>query len=67
MFRKCLLLSVVMVMILGLFACEVAPPGRIAFGSNRDGNYEIYVMNADGTNQINLTNNAMNDTSPDWN
>jgi dipeptidyl aminopeptidase/acylaminoacyl peptidase len=34
---------------------------KIAFASNRDGNDEIYVMNPDGTNQINLTNNAADD------
>ena len=33
-----------------------SPDGkRIAFTSNRDGNYEIYVMNADGTGLRNLT------------
>ena len=36
-----------------------SPDGtKIAFASNRDGNYEIYVMNADGTGQTRLTNNA---------
>ena len=33
--------------------------GRIAFTSDRDGNYEIYTMNADGTGQTRLTNNAV--------
>jgi TolB protein len=32
--------------------------GRIAFVSQRDGNEEIYVMNADGNNQTRLTYNA---------
>jgi Tol biopolymer transport system component len=32
--------------------------GRIAFVSQRNGNEEIYVMNADGTDQTRLTNNA---------
>jgi dipeptidyl aminopeptidase/acylaminoacyl peptidase len=32
--------------------------GRIVFQSNRDGNYEIYMMNRDGTEQLNLTNNS---------
>ena len=39
---------------------------RIFFLSNRDGNFEIYVMNRDGTNQINLTNNPAYDGSPPW-
>jgi Tol biopolymer transport system component len=45
-----------------------SPDGtRIAFNSSRDGNYEIYVMNADGSEQRNLTNNAdKNDRYPAW-
>jgi hypothetical protein len=39
---------------------------KIAFSSNRDGNFEIYVMNADGSNPARLTNNPAYDTSPDW-
>ena len=41
---------------------------RIAFVSDRevDGNYEIYVMDADGKNQRNLTNNPNDDTDPAW-
>ena len=35
-----------------------SPDGtKIAFDSYRDGNIEIYVMNADGSNQTRLTNN----------
>src|SRR5438552_5177936 len=40
--------------------------GKIAFTSDRDGNHEIYVMNADGTNQIRLTNNSGADDYPTW-
>ncbi len=44
-----------------------SPDGkRIAFTSNRDGNYEIYVMNADGTGQRNLTNHPANDNFATW-
>ena len=55
-----------------------SPDGkRIAFMSDRDEhvienapgglpNYEIYVMDADGGNQRNLTNNPNNDSSPSW-
>jgi hypothetical protein len=37
---------------------------RIAFTSNRDGNQEIYIMNLDGTEQINISNNPAEDFSP---
>lgn len=44
-----------------------SPDGtRIAFGSARDGNHEIYVMNADGTNQTRLTDDPAYDMSPGW-
>jgi WD40 repeat protein len=44
-----------------------SPDGKqIAFRSQRDGNDEIYVMNADGTCQRNLTNDPINDWSPAW-
>src|SRR5215213_6187316 len=33
-------------------------PHSVAFQSNRDGNNEIYVMNADGSDQIRLTCDA---------
>jgi len=39
---------------------------KIAFSSKRDGNSEIYVMNADGSEQTNLTNNPNSDASPSW-
>ncbi len=39
---------------------------QIAFRSQRDGNDEIYVMNADGTCQVNVTNNPLSDWSPVW-
>jgi Tol biopolymer transport system component len=40
--------------------------GRIAFTSDRDGNREIYVMNADGTGQTRLTNDPASDSDPAW-
>ena len=51
-----------------------SPDGkRIVFRSNRDGHvvnnipaYEIYVMDTDGGNLQNLTNNPNNDSSPSW-
>ena len=44
-----------------------SPDGtRIAFRSQRDGNDEIYIMNSDGTCQVNLTNDPAADWSPAW-
>src|SRR4029453_2964358 len=40
------------------------PNGKIAFVSYRDGNPEIYVMNADGSNQINLHNHPAEGNAP---
>jgi serine/threonine protein kinase len=39
---------------------------QIAFRTNRDGNWEIYKMNEDGSNPINLTNNIGDDQFPSW-
>lgn len=42
------------------------PEGLIAFESNRSGNNEIYVMNPDGTIEVNLTKHPANDVFPSW-
>ena len=39
---------------------------QIAFASERDGDFEIYVMDADGKNQRRLTNNRHDDWDPSW-
>lgn len=33
----------------------VSPPARVTFSSDRDGNWEVFAMNADGSNQTQLT------------
>jgi len=43
-----------------------AVSGQIAFASNRDGNFEIYVVNADGTGSTRLTTDASIDAEPAW-
>ncbi len=44
---------------------KFSPDGsKIVFTSNRDGNLEIYVMDANGDNQTRLTNNTAWDFSP---
>ena len=39
---------------------------KIVFTSRRDGNFEIYIMNLDGSDQINLTQHRAKDASPVW-
>jgi len=39
--------------------------GKIAFESNRDGNFDIYSMNPDGSGPNRLTTNPAVDVSPD--
>ncbi len=44
-----------------------SPDGKqIAFGSDRDGNQEIYIMNADGSSPRRLTNAPGDDLYPMW-
>jgi Tol biopolymer transport system component len=40
------------------------PAGPIAFASTRDGNYEIYMINPDGTGEVRLTENDYDDFYP---
>jgi Tol biopolymer transport system component len=47
-------------------SCEAALFDHIAFVSQRDNNYEIYVMNSDGSGQQRLTNNTITDIDPAW-
>ncbi len=44
-----------------------SPDGsRITFASYRDGNWEVYSMNSDGSNQVNLTKALGDDKDPHW-
>jgi hypothetical protein len=38
----------------------------IAFASPRDGTLDIFTMNADGSNQTNITNNSAHEHDPAW-
>jgi Tol biopolymer transport system component len=52
----------------GLPATAVVPGsnGRIAFASERDGDFEIYSIEPDGTGLLQLTSNALDDDDPSW-
>jgi len=44
----------------------LAGAGQVVFSSTRDGNYEIYVANADGSGPSRLTNHPAEDRFPAW-
>lgn len=46
------------------FSASLRAESKITFRSSRDGNPEIYVMNADGSAQTRLTNNSAADDQP---
>ena len=44
-----------------------SPDGqRIVFASDRDGDFEIFVMKSDGSDQKQITHNSADDTDPNW-
>ncbi len=47
-----------------IYGSPTAP--RVVFTTNRDNNQEIYAMRADGSGQINLTNDLGSDREPAW-
>ena len=47
--------------------CAKAPTsGKMVFTSTRDGNSEIYIMNSDGSDQVNLSRDNADDSEPVW-
>lgn len=50
----------------GSFEPAVGPDGRIAFGTSRDGNAEVYVMAADGSDPVRMTDHPHDDVRPGW-
>ena len=45
---------------------DAATTREIVFTSTRDGNKEIYIMNPDGSKQVNLTRHRADDFDPTW-
>ncbi len=56
----------IVLLVAGLWLVTSSLYAKIVFESNRDGNYEIYTMNFDSSNQTRLTFNEANDSSPNW-
>lgn len=68
--KSLFILSVFTIAMLYVRVCSVfavAPATeKIVFTSNRDGNPEIYIMNPDGSGQVNLTHHRAADFDPVW-
>ena len=61
-----LILAIVVALSLTPLIVAIDTQAQIAFESNRDGDFEIYVMDADGGNPRRLTNNPAKDYAPSW-
>jgi hypothetical protein len=61
----CLLLSGGVPLFVSVWA-QAPQKAQIAFNSKRDGNMEIYIMDADGNNQHRLTNSPGQDSGLSW-
>ena len=61
-----LLFGGIVVLVLMLLMVAVDARAQIAFMSDRDGNWEIYVMDPNGNNQQNLTNSPDDEQHPSW-
>ena len=70
--KRLFVLSLISVVMLTVSVCLVfakAPDTpKIIFGTHREeeGNRELYLMNPDGTEQVNITNNRADDVSGTW-
>ena len=45
---------------------KAEPAARVAFSAGTQGNFEIYIMNEDGSGKIQVTDHPANDTNPVW-
>ncbi len=61
-----LILAIVIALSLTPLMVDAAPQAQIAFTSERDGNREIYVMDADGGKPRKLTDSPLVDWDPSW-
>lgn len=65
--RLCYVLSTFLIFApLAAVLAKAPETAKIVFTSRRDGNLEIYIMNPDGSDQINLTQHRANDAAAVW-
>ena len=61
-----IIISLVLNASVPLLFAEAPTTPKILFTSARDGNYEVYIMNPDGTEQVNLTQHRAQDLDAVW-
>ncbi len=64
--RMAMLTALVIVALLLVTSCRSPEPARILVECEREGNSDIFLMNADGSNVVNLTNHPAWDGTPAW-
>ena len=47
-------------------ATKAPKTGKVVFSSNRSGNWDIWTMNPDGSDSVNLTRDVASDFNPTW-
>ena len=52
--------------LLGDESSSPAPRGKIVFASDRDGDFDLFMVRADGSHRRKLTHNRKDDLSPSW-
>jgi len=64
----CIALFTLLISVILLINVDAQAPkkAQITFFSRVNGNYEIFIMDADGENPLNLTKNPADDRGPDW-
>ena len=63
---SCLIGTLLLFVSISAIWAKAPVTGKIVFASTRDGNSEIYIMNPDGSNQINLSRDKAEDSEPVW-
>ena len=60
--------SLILLLSVGICAVSAKAPTtpKILFTSTRDGNHEVYMMNPDGSEQVNLTQHPATDLEAAW-
>ena len=59
-------IAFVLILAVALISVAQGAQAQIAFSSERDGDLDIYVMDEDGSNVVQLTNHPHTDSSPAW-